>query len=148
MDITTLALLLTRLGRLNEQFLTDHCRAHGTTPAELQVLMLLHHHRDEHLSPSAIGGFIVQTSGGLTATLRRLEEAGWIDRRPDPDDGRRVSHHLTEDGRSTLRSADRAVGDRLVAIGTHVHAGDSTRLIASLAHFGEAIRAARAAGTT
>ena len=29
-----------------------------------------------------------------------------------------------------------------------VHAGDSTRLIASLARFGEAIRAARAAGTT
>jgi hypothetical protein len=40
------------------------------------------------------------------------------------------------------------VGDRLEAIGTHVHAGDSTRLIASLARFGEATRAARAAGTT
>jgi DNA-binding MarR family transcriptional regulator len=100
MDATTLALLLTRLGRLNEQFLADHCRAHDTTPAELQVLMLLHHHRDGHLSPSAIGGFIVQTSGGLTATLRRLEEAGWIDRLPDPLDGRGRLVALTGDGAS------------------------------------------------
>ena len=84
----------------------------------------------------------------ITALMDGLVTRGLVERRPDPDDGRRVSHHLTEDGRSTLRSADRAVGDRLAAIGTHLHAGDSTRLIASLARFGEAIRAARAAGTT
>jgi DNA-binding MarR family transcriptional regulator len=40
------------------------------------------------VSPTIIGEWIVQTSGGLTATLRRLESRGWIERRPDPADGR------------------------------------------------------------
>jgi DNA-binding MarR family transcriptional regulator len=75
-----------------------------------------------------------------------LINRGLVERHPDPDDGRRVTHHLTAEGRSALECADRAVGDRLVLIGAHVHAGDSNRLIASLARFGEAIRAARAAG--
>ena len=96
-------------------------------------------------APSDLAGRLSVSRPSITALMDGLVTRGLVERRPDPDDGRRVSHHLTEDGRSTLRSADRAVGDRLVAIGTHVHAGDST---ASLARFGEAIRAARAAGTT
>jgi len=97
-DVPTLALLLTRLGRLNEQFLADHCRSHGTTPSELRVLMLLHHQQDEQVSPSTIADWIVQTSGGLTATLRRLEDAAWIERRSDPDDGRGRLVALTHSG--------------------------------------------------
>ena len=93
-------------------------------------------------APSDLAGRLSVSRPSITALMDGLVTRGLVERRPDPDDGRRVSHHLTEDGRSTLRSADRAVGDRLVAIGTHVHAGDSTRLIASLARFGEAIRAA------
>ena len=99
-------------------------------------------------APSDLAGRLSVSRPSITALMDGLVTRGLVERRPDPDDGRRVSHHLTEDGRSTLHSADRAVGDRLAAIGTHVHAGDSTRLIASLARFGEAIRAARAAGTT
>ena len=99
-------------------------------------------------APSDLAGRLSVSRPSITALMDGLITRGLVERRPDPDDGRRVSHHLTEDGRSNLRSADRAVGNRLAAIGTHVHAGDSTRLIASLARFGEAIRAARAAGTT
>jgi DNA-binding MarR family transcriptional regulator len=84
----TLALLLTRLGRLNEQFLADHHGRHSCTSAEAAVLMLLANHDSECVSPTIIGEWIVQTSGGLTATLRRLERRGWIERRPDPADGR------------------------------------------------------------
>ena len=32
MDVATLGLLLTRLGRLNEQFLADHHRRHDDAP--------------------------------------------------------------------------------------------------------------------
>jgi len=88
MDLATLSLLLTRLGRLNEQFLADECRAHGTTPAEFQVLAVLRRHPSPSLGPTEIARRIVQTSGGLTATLRRLEEAGHVRRTPDPSDGR------------------------------------------------------------
>ena len=93
-------------------------------------------------APSDLAGRLSVSRPSITALMDGLITRGLVERRPDPDDGRRVCHHLTEDGRSNLRSADRAVGNRLAAIGTHVHAGDSTRLIASLARFGEAIRAA------
>ena len=98
MDHATLSLLLTRLGRLNEAFLTDHCRLHATTPAELQVLTVLRHHPAEAVPPTAIAAWIVQTSGGLTATLRRLEGAGLIHRTADPADGRGRLVSLTQAG--------------------------------------------------
>jgi len=130
-DTTTLALLLTRLGRLNEQFLAEHSRAHGTTPAEMQVLMLLHH-RDERLSPSAIAGFIVQTSGGLTATLRRLEEAGWIERLPDPADGRGRLVALTVEGAAFHDAVFADLLDRYRLVFADLHDDDALDAVRDL----------------
>ena len=98
MPTATLGLLLTRLGRLNEQFLADHHRRHSCTSAEAVVLMLLANNDAEAVSPTFIGEWIVQTSGGLTATLQRLERRGWIKRLPDPADGRGLLVALTEAG--------------------------------------------------
>ncbi|MDE0893923.1 MAG: MarR family transcriptional regulator [Acidimicrobiales bacterium] len=97
-------------------------------------------------APSDLAGRLSVSRPSVTALMDGLITRGLVERHPDPEDGRRVTHHLTGDGRTALQRADRAVGDRLVLIGAHVHAGDSHRLIASLARFGEAIRAARAAG--
>ena len=99
-------------------------------------------------APSDLAGRLSVSRPSITALMDGLITRGLVDRRPDTDDGRRVHHHLTDDGRNVLQRADQAVGDRLVAIGTHVNAGDPSVLIASLARFGQAIRAARAAGTT
>ena len=99
-------------------------------------------------APSDLAGRLSVSRPSITALMDGLITRGLVERRPDADDGRRVHHHLTDDGRNVLQRADQAVGDRLVAIGTHVNAGDPSVLIASLARFGEAIRAARAAGTT
>jgi|TARA_B110001454_G_scaffold33543_1_gene32877 long-chain acyl-CoA synthetase len=98
------------------------------------------------VAPSDLAGHLSVSRPSVTALMDGLINRGLVERHPDPDDGRRVTHHLTGEGRSALERADRAVGDRLVLIGTHVHAGDPNLLIASLARFGEAIRAARAAG--
>ncbi len=97
-------------------------------------------------APSDLAGRLSVSRPSITALMDGLVNRGLVERHPDPEDGRRVTHHLTLDGRSALKRADQAVGERLVVIGAHVHAGDSNRLIASLARFGEAIRAARAAG--
>ena len=97
-------------------------------------------------APSDLAGRLSVSRPSVTALMDGLITRGLVERHPDPEDGRRVTHHLTGDGRTALQRADRAVGDRLVLIGAHVHAGDSHRLIASLTRFGEAIRAARAAG--
>jgi len=62
--------------------------------------MLLANHGSDAVSPTFIGEWIVQTSGGLTATLRRLEERGWIRRLADPDDGRGRLVSLSAAGRA------------------------------------------------
>ena len=99
-------------------------------------------------APSDLAGRLSVSRPSITALMDGLITRGLVERRPDSDDGRRVHHHLTDDGRDILQQADQAVGDRLVAIGAHVNAGDPSVLIASLARFGQAIRAAQAAGTT
>jgi DNA-binding MarR family transcriptional regulator len=99
-DHTTLTLLLGRLARLNEAAVTDVCADHATTPAEVRVMSLLAHRPDGAASPSDIAAFVVQTSGGLTATLRRLETDGHVERVPDPHDGRGRLVVLTESGRA------------------------------------------------
>jgi DNA-binding MarR family transcriptional regulator len=100
MSDPTLPLLLTRLGRLNESFLQQACARASTTPSELRVLaMLAHHIGDAPVAPTTIAEWIVQSSGGLTATLKRLEHAGWITRHPDPTDGRASQVELTGAGK-------------------------------------------------
>ncbi len=60
-------------------------RAGPSTPSALA--------RVEQISPQSMG-----------ATLGALEERGLIERRPDPDDGRRAVMSLTEAGHQTLRN--------------------------------------------
>ena len=57
------------------------------------------------LNPSDLTKLVVQSPGGLTKTLRRLEDAGHIRRRPDPADRRALLVVLTDEGR---RAAERA----------------------------------------
>lgn len=115
-DLTTLTLLLGRLGRLHEAAIADVCAAHRTTPAEMRVLSLLSHRAEGIASPSDIANFVVQTSGGLTATLRRLETDGAIERMADPNDGRGRIVVLTEHGRELHDRVVTAVVDRVGAV--------------------------------
>jgi DNA-binding MarR family transcriptional regulator len=96
--VSTLVLLLARLGRLNEAFIAQFCREHGVGAAELQVLAVLCRMPGRTASPSAIARTIVQTSGGFTATLRRLERQGFIERCSDESDGRGRLVVVTEAG--------------------------------------------------
>ena len=98
-DLAALALLLGRLERLNEAVVTGVCAAERVSPAEFRVLAMLRHGTaGEAVRPTDISRWVVQTSGGLTATLRRLEMAGRVERVPDPDDGRVRRVALTDDG--------------------------------------------------
>jgi len=100
MTLPTLVLLLARLERLNETLVSGVCRSHDLSASELRVLAMLHHRAvDGRVSPSRLADWIVQTSGGLTATLRRLEEAGYIVRGDDPADGRGRLVQITDGGR-------------------------------------------------
>jgi len=98
-DVATFVLLLGRLSRLNEATVAEVTADHGTTPAGVRVLSLLAHSERGQASPSDIASFVVQTSGGLTATLRRMEADGLVERIADPSDGRGRLVVLTKRGR-------------------------------------------------
>jgi len=108
----TLSLLLARLGRLNEAFLSDLCRSHDTNPSELRVLAMLSSQGGEPVGPTTISQWIIQTTGGLTATLKRLEDAGHIERVADPEDGRGKLVRLTPEGAEFCGKVLDAMADR------------------------------------
>ena len=98
-ELTTLTLLLARASRLNEAVIGDVCRHHGVAPAELRVLGALRlSSGGAPMRPTVLGRRVVQTSGGLTATLRRLEALGAVARVGDPQDGRVRLVALTPEG--------------------------------------------------
>jgi DNA-binding MarR family transcriptional regulator len=66
------------------------------------LLMLGPPHR---LSPTFLSKYVVQTSGGMTKTLRRLEAEGLVTRLPDERDGRVSYVQLTPEGRERAASS-------------------------------------------
>ena len=69
---------------------------HGLTLEEWSVLNTLRQAGSPYRrSPGQLGRRLELTSGAMTARLDRLEEAGLIRRRPDPEDRRGVQVELT-----------------------------------------------------
>jgi DNA-binding MarR family transcriptional regulator len=57
---------------------------------ESDVLAVQHLAREGTMTPSRLGARLHLTSGGTTALLQRLERAGHLERRPNPNDRRSV----------------------------------------------------------
>lgn len=87
MSLPTLVVLIGRLGRLSDAIAIEVCRRHDLNLSELRVLAVLRQVGGP-LAPARLSPMINQTSGGLTATLRRLEQRGLVTRVADPSDGR------------------------------------------------------------
>jgi MarR family transcriptional regulator, organic hydroperoxide resistance regulator len=96
--VDVLALLLTRLSRLNAVALEERAGSAGITSSEAVVLMTLEM-SGEPLNPSRLQGLVIQSPGGLTKTIRRLEDAGYVRRLTDPDDRRALLVERTTKGR-------------------------------------------------
>ena len=56
-------------------------------------------------TPSQLAQMQLVTAGGMTVRLNRLQQAGLIDRRPNPNDGRGVLVRLTRMGREVIDDA-------------------------------------------
>jgi DNA-binding MarR family transcriptional regulator len=102
-DVVSAKLLMRagRLGRLVEVYRGRTASLDSGLDPTSQIvlgalLMLGSPHR---LSPTFLSKYVVQTSGGMTKTLRRLEKDGLVTRVPDERDGRISYVQLTEAGK-------------------------------------------------
>lgn len=93
-----MATWLTRLSRLNAVAIEGRAAEAGMTASEAAVLAMLTR-VGPVLSPTRLQVLVIQSPGGLTKTLRRLEDAGLVRRRADPDDRRSLLVELTAKGR-------------------------------------------------
>jgi len=92
MDADELRLVVQKLARRIRANRPDQ----GITDAQLAVLFLLD--REGELTPGRIAENEHVTPPSINRTLGGLEEAGWIRRRPDPGDARRVLVSMTDAG--------------------------------------------------
>ena len=75
----------------------------GLQPGEFDVLATLRRSGDPYmLSPTRLYEAAMISSGGMTDRLDRLERAGLVERRPDPQDRRGKLIALTASGRRVI----------------------------------------------
>jgi DNA-binding MarR family transcriptional regulator len=96
-----------RISDASERALRDHMNplfaAAGLQPGEFDVLATLRRAGAPcMLSPTQLYQAMMISSGGMTARLDRLERAGLVERRPDPQDRRGKLIALTEAGKHVI----------------------------------------------
>jgi DNA-binding MarR family transcriptional regulator len=96
-------------------------RPYGLTFARYEALVLLHFSRSERLPLSVIGERLMVHPTSVTNIVQRLEQAGLVDRVPNPQDGRGSLAGITPSGLDLMRRAT----DDLVALDFGLEALDA-----------------------
>ena len=79
---------------------------HKLTLGQFDILATLRRHgKKGGLTPTRLLESVVLSSGGMTARLDALADAGYISRKPSPDDRRMVVIELTSKGRRLIDNA-------------------------------------------
>lgn len=74
--------------------------AEGVSEGQFGILEVLLHLGP--LGPSELRRKVFRSGGNVTMVLDNLDTRGWIERRRDPGDRRRLVVHLTPEGRKTI----------------------------------------------
>lgn len=91
-----------RLSRMMEETLAER----GISWGEFKLLgVLVHRGAPYRMSPGKLAEHLELSSGAMTNRLDRLEEAGYIERHPDPDDRRGVQVVLTPAGQRLYKQS-------------------------------------------
>jgi DNA-binding MarR family transcriptional regulator len=94
-----------RAGRQLEAWLADTLAAEDLDTSGYAALTALWLNGEPHrMTAGEIAESLVQTTGGTTKTIRRLEQRQLVRRVADPDDGRRALIELTPAGLDMARS--------------------------------------------
>ena len=87
----------------------DALRPHALTFARYEVLVLLTFSRAGELPLKVIGSRLMVHPTSVTNAIDRLVAAGYVRRRPNPDDGRGVLAGITDSGRAVVEQATAAL---------------------------------------
>lgn len=105
-DVSSAAVVnrVLRLARYFENELNAVAARFGLShKGDFDTLAALRRRRpDRQLSPTRLAEAAMITTGGMTSRLDRLEKAGYLERRPDPDDRRALLVHLTAAGEAIV----------------------------------------------
>jgi DNA-binding MarR family transcriptional regulator len=82
---------------------SDELRPLGLSPSAYNVLMALHNTEDHILEPCQLAERLLISRPSITGLLDTLQGKGFVERRPHPEDGRRVLVALTQRGTDVLR---------------------------------------------
>ncbi len=85
-----------RIGRRLERLFARH----GLTPAQFDVLATLQ--QGDGITQQELSERLLVTKGNVCGLIDRAEAAGWVERRPDPEDRRANRLYLTKSGRARL----------------------------------------------
>ena len=124
----------TSVMRAQQLLLTEFdqvCGRHGLTFARYEALVLLAFSRDGTLPMGKIGQRLMVHPTSATNIVQRLDAQGFVERRPNPDDGRGTLAAITPAGRDAMEAAT----SELVSGGfglTALDAGEREQLIALL----------------
>lgn len=94
-----------RAVRLVDEVLRRGLEEHELSHPEYEILVRLSEAPGRALRMSELADEVVNSRSRLTHTVNRLERAGWVARRPCPQDGRGVECLLTDAGFTTLEAA-------------------------------------------
>ena len=114
---SSLGFLLTDAARLLRRRFEQECRDIPMTSAQLQIVVRLKHR--EGMSQAALAGLLDIEPMTLSRHLDRMEAAGLVERRADPNDRRARRLYITDHARSLLEP----MRARVMAIYDEVQAG-------------------------
>lgn len=139
--------LVNELGRLySQQFDRRANEQLGLTQAQCRLLVVVAMHEDAPVSQAELAQKVGVTPMAVAALSDRMAAAGWIERRPHPDD-RRINHlHTLPKAREALQQA-MAIGDELTdAVLEDFSAAERKQLLALLVRARERLLAVASEG--
>jgi DNA-binding MarR family transcriptional regulator len=100
---------LAKANQLASRFLSRKVSELNLTPVQALILGFLN--QKDQITSSELGKKTELDSATLTGILDRLEEAGFIERKSNPDDRRSIHIHLTPKGNALSKEAIRVIAD-------------------------------------
>ena len=97
---------LTRYARLAARTIYANLEQYGLNETQFNLLCALHRAGDPYeLSPKELSASMLVTSGAITYVIDQMEDAGNVERFPDPVDRRGLIVQLTSNGRKRIGEA-------------------------------------------